>query len=93
VADAIENRHAVNAGHDEIKQNEGDLLAILGFENLESLLTRTARLCLEAETLDRFFENTPLGWIVIDDQDTLGHGARNFTFTDTKAIREAVPLD
>ena len=46
------------------------------FENLEGLVAGAAGLGLEAETLDRLFENAALGRIVIDDQNTLGHGTR-----------------
>ncbi len=74
MADTLEHGHPVDAGHDEIEENERNRLAILAFKNLEGLLARTAGLGLESEPLDRLFENTSLGRIVIDDQNTLGHG-------------------
>jgi hypothetical protein len=74
VTDALQDSHAVDAGHYKVEEHEGNWIAILGFEDLEGLLAGTARLGFETETLDRLFESTPLGRIVIDDQNTLGHG-------------------
>ncbi len=83
MTDALEDGHAVDAGHDEVEDHQRDRVALLGFENLEGLLARAAGLGFKTETLDRLFENATLGGIVINDQNTLGHGARNFTITDT----------
>ena len=82
VADAIENRHSVDARHDEVEQHERDQIAVLAFEDLKGLLSRSAVPGFETEALDRLFEQTPLNRIVIDDQNTLGHVIRNFTFTE-----------
>ena len=48
---------------------------VRAFEDLQGLLAALGGLGLEAETLDGFFEDATLGWIVVDDQDELGHVA------------------
>ena len=48
----------------------------------EHRTSRSAASGLETEALDRLFEQTALDRIVIDDQNTLGHVIRNFTFTE-----------
>ena len=81
----LKHLHAVDAGHDEVEQDEGDGAAIGALEDLQGLLAALGGLGLVAETLDRFFEDAALGWIVIDDQDELGHVAGYSTqlVTDT----------
>ena len=79
MAVSIENGHAVYAGHNEIEQDEGNRRALVTFKNLEGLFAGTAGLGLKAEPFDGLFENAALGWIVIDDQNTLGHDHANST--------------
>ena len=72
---APQDLHAVHAGHDVVEQDQGDGAAIGALEDLQGLLAALGGPGLEAETLDRFFEDATLGWIVVDDQDELGHVA------------------
>ena len=71
---AVEHLHAVDAGHDEVEQHEGDGARVGTFEDLQGLLAALGGLGVVAEALDGFFENAALGGIVVDDQDELGHG-------------------
>ena len=64
-----------DAGHDEIEQDQGDGRRVRALEDLQGLLAALGGLGLVAETLDGFFEDAALGWIVVDDQDELGHVA------------------
>ena len=63
----LEHGHAVDAGHDEIEQHEGDVGALGTFEHLEGLLAGVRGLGFKAEALDGLFENAALGRIVVDD--------------------------
>ena len=83
--DALQHLDAVDAGHHEVEQDEGDGAAIRALEDLQGLLAALGGLGLEAETLDGFFEDAALGGIVVDDQDELGHVAGYSTqlVTDT----------
>ena len=76
---------AVDAGHDEIEQDQGDAAAVGALQDLDGLLAALGGPGLVAETLDGFFEDAALGWIVVDDQDELGHVAGYSTqlVTDT----------
>src|SRR5262249_29733876 len=47
--------------------------ALRSLEHREGLLAATGRPRLVAETSDGFLENAALRWIVVDDQDDLGH--------------------
>ena len=71
----FEHLDAVDAGHDEIEQDQRDGRVIGALQDLERLLAALGGPGLEAETLDGFFEDAALGWIVVDDQDELGHVA------------------
>ena len=73
--EAPQHLHAVEAGHDEVEQDQGDGGAIGPLEDLQGLLAALGGPGLVAETLDGFFENAALGRIVVDDQDELGHVA------------------
>ncbi len=70
-ANAFENGHAVHSGHDEIEEDQADQRPFLAFKDLDGLLSRTARFGFKTKTLDCFFENSALGRIVIDDENTL----------------------
>ena len=80
--ETIENAHAVEAGHDEIEQHEGDGGPVRPFQQLEGLLAGIRRSRLKAEALDGLFENAALGRIVVDDKDTLCHETLELNTTD-----------
>jgi hypothetical protein len=42
-------------------------------EDFEGLFAGGGRLGIEAEPLDGLFENAPLGRVVVDDENALGH--------------------
>ena len=91
VGDAVEHRHAIDTWHNKVEEHEGNATVIRAFENLQGLVAGTASLGLEAKTFDRLFENTTLGRIVIDDQNTLGHGTLLYS-TVTNASLGNKPL-
>ena len=58
--DALHDAHAVDTGHDEVEEHEGDAAVVFALEDLEGMIAGPAGLGLEAETFDRLFENTAL---------------------------------
>jgi hypothetical protein len=74
----IEHGHAICAGHDKIKQNESDLTALRGIDDLERLLARGSCPCAETQAANAFFENAALSRIVINDQYALCHEAASY---------------
>ncbi len=79
LAGAVEHGHAVDAGHDEVEEDEGDRAACRGLRGSAGPARRLGGLRLEAEPLDDLFEDATLGGIVIDDQNALDHVTLNST--------------
>ena len=65
--EAVENGHAVDAGHDEIEENERDGAMIRTLEDLDRLFAGIGGFGFEALALDHLFQDAALGRIVIDD--------------------------
>src|SRR5262245_7322526 len=82
---------AVHAGHDEVEQNQRDAAAIGPVEDLQGLLAAVGSSGAVAEAPDRLFEDAALGWIVVDDQDELGHvvGYSTQLVTDVLLTRQS----
>ena len=48
--ETLENRHAVDAGHDEIEEHEGDRGPVRPFEQLEGLLAGIRRFAFQSRS-------------------------------------------
>ena len=67
------HRHAVHVGHDEIEQDERDLVAARTVQEIERGLAARRGHDIHAASRDRGFEKPALYGIVVDDKNRLRH--------------------
>jgi hypothetical protein len=67
-ADPLEHAHAVEAGHYEVEEHEGNRGAVGALEDRYRLLAGRGSADFEAKSLDSLFQQATLNWIVIDNR-------------------------
>ncbi len=72
-AELRQHRHAVDLGHDQVEDYEGDGLAIGAVQEIEGGGTAVDGDRLVAHALDRGGKQTPLDGVVVDDKNLRGH--------------------
>ncbi len=76
LAQLAEHRHAVEVGHDEVEDHQGDGIAIGAAQVVESGLTAFDGERFVAETLDCGRQEAALDGVVVDNEDGCRHGRR-----------------